>query len=262
MAITSEAQLIAARAAAKNVVFRKNSVINATVGLPTDLYRAVGFPAQPPIPAAAVVCDASTPGALPLPFSVVSGNQVFLDAVHAHLGAPGQLCFVDRVIHSGGINTLITTTQAINTPPLPARAPAVLCRWYLVCWVDVQAVATSATVTGTYTDSTLATFVIPIPGSVWRVARKLELLPAAGKFLASVQTVTLSASSSPTPGDFGVVCEKSIGIRGGTFSANTLFGYESLVRNTHSDTPCITANFISTSTNTGAINADLVLMQG
>jgi hypothetical protein len=260
MAITTEAHLIAARAGSRPIQIVKQSVTSVS-GTKSSLYRLLGgFPAQPPIPTAAVVCNAATEGALAPPFAVLPGNELYVDAISMQLGAVAQIEIVDRVIHSGGLNATLTTPQAINTPALPPRASAAQCRWYCEFYLDGGGTAANATFNVTHTDSTTSAIVVSIVASV-RSARKIELVPAAGKIISSVQQVTLSASTG-TASNFGVVAEQFSGVKAGVLAANGTIEYEGLVRRVGSADACLSANLNCTGISTGAVEGSIQLMQG
>ncbi|MGL4576375.1 MAG: hypothetical protein ACRCV9_16445 [Burkholderiaceae bacterium] len=260
MAITSEALLIEARAGARAAPYRKDSVGNTAAGQIFDLWRATGIPTQPAIPAAAAVCDATTVGAISLPFVIAGGKNLFIDAILAQFAIAGQMQFVDRLIHSGGLNATLTTAQAVNTPALPARATPARCRWYIVAHADLGGTGVNATVAVTYTDSTTANLVVAIPPTQ-RANRKIEIIAGAGKVIASVQTVTQSATTGAA-GNYGIVCEMPTGVRAGVLAAGGSIEYESLMRDMQSASPCLSANVLCTTTATGVIDAELLFMQG
>lgn len=260
MPITTEALLIAARAAARPVLYRKDSIANVGASQIVSLYRATGFPTQPVVPAAHVVCDATTTGAITLPFVISGGNNVFVDAILMQFAVPGQLQMVDRIIHGGGLNGTLITAQTVSTPALPARAPAARCRWFLECYADLGATATNATLAVTHTDATTANIVVAIP-TTWRAARQLEIIAGAGKVIASVQSVTLTATTG-VAGSFGVTCELPVGVRCGVLAAGSSIEYESLMRDMQSASPCLVGKILATNTTAGAIDGEIIVMQG
>jgi hypothetical protein len=218
MAITSEAGYIAAKASGRYVRFQKLSIANAVAGTIHSLWRSAGpYPAQPVIPGAAAVCDNTTPGALDLP-AVTGGNTRYIDAYSMINTIAGQVRFVDRLIHGGALNGTLTTLQTVNTPALPARATAAAVDWSLECYTDLGATATTATVAVTYTDTTTANLSVAIPAT-WRAGRQLPIAPTTGKIIASVQNVTLLASTTAA-GAFGVTAQQDIGVNAILISPN------------------------------------------
>jgi hypothetical protein len=218
MAISTEAGYIAAKAGGSYKRFFKSSIANALGATIMSMWRSTGpFPAQPAVPGAAALCDRTTPGALELP-AVTGANTRYIDAFNLQLGAAGQLRFVDRVIHNGNLNATVITAQAVNTPALPARAPALGCDWFLECYIDTGATAVNATVALTYTDTTTANIVVAVPAT-WRAGRMLQIVPTTGKVIASVQSVLLSATTGAA-GAFGVTAQQDIGVSAIVVSAN------------------------------------------
>jgi hypothetical protein len=209
MAITSEAGYIAARAASRYLRFQKASIANAVAGTIHSMWRSAGpFPLQPAIPGAAVTCDNTTVGALDLP-AVSGSNTRYIDAYNIWGSSTGQCRFVDRLIHSGNLNGTLTTAQTVNTPALPARAVAAAVDWCLECYTDLGATTTTATVAVTYTDTTTQNLSVTIPAT-WRAGRQLPITAATGKVIASVQSVTLLASTLAA-GAFGLTAQQDIG---------------------------------------------------
>lgn len=218
MAITTEAGYITAKAGGSYRRFYKNSIANATAGTIHNMWRSTGpYPVQPAIPGAVALCDRTTPGALELP-AVAGANTRYIDAFNLQLSQAGQVRFVDRVIHSGNLNGTLTTAQTVNTPALPARAPAFGCDWFLECYSDTGATSVNANIAVTYTDATSNTIVVSIPAN-WRAGRMLQIPPTLPKIIASVQTVTLSLSTG-TVGAFGVTCQQDIGVTALVIGAN------------------------------------------
>ncbi len=218
MAITTEAGYIASRAGGRYLGIQKASIANAVANSIHSLWRSTGpRPAQPAIPGAAAVCDNTTPGALELP-AVTGGNTRYIEAYNLIGSTPGQVRFVDRLIHNGNLNGTLLTAQAVNTPALPARAVAASVDWCIECYTDLGATGVNATVALTYTDTTTANIVVAIPAT-WRAGRQLPIPPATGKIIASVQNVTLSATTGAA-GAFGITAQQDLGFNATLITAN------------------------------------------
>lgn len=218
MAITTEAGYIAAKAGGSYKRFQKTSIANAVAGGIQSMWRSTGpFPAQPAIPGAAALCDRTTPGALELP-AVNGANTRYIDAFSLLSTTAGQVRFVDRVIHNGNLNGTVITAQAVNTPALPARAPALACDWFIEVYTDLGATGVNATVALTYTDATTANIVVAVPATA-RAGRMLPIAPTTGKVIASVQSVTLSATTGAV-GAFGITAQQEIGVNATVIAAN------------------------------------------
>lgn len=257
-----EAALIAARASGRPSEIIKASVGNAAAGQLFSLYRAAGtVPQQPAIPAAHVVCTNATGGAIAPKFTMVGGNSLYVDAIACQFQNAGQMRIVDRIIHGGGLNGTVLTAQPINTPALPAGVVAAHCRWFAEWYADTGATAANATFAVTHTDATTANIVIAVGGTV-RTSRKIELVPAAGKIIASVQQLTSLTASTGTAGNFGITCQQYFSVKAGVLAGNTSIEYESLMREVPRPDACLAAEILCTTTSTGIVEGDIFLMQG
>jgi hypothetical protein len=206
MAIGNDSQYIGARAAGRTKTVQKASIANQTVGGVCSLWRSTGpLPTQPLIPAATVLCNNTTQGALDMPSAVAVR---YIDELSLSTTVTGAIHLCDRVLHSIQLSGVLTTAQTVNTPTLPARAPAVECEWWLEWYADTGATGTTASVAVTYTDSTTGTVSVSLSATM-RAGRRLPIIPAAGKIIASIQSVTLAASTG-TAGAFGVVCSRRL----------------------------------------------------
>jgi hypothetical protein len=259
MAITTEAGLIAAQAGGLNQPILKAAIANAAAGQIFSYYRSAGsFPLQPAIPTAHALCSNSTAGAITTP-TLTGGNTSYINAVNAFFSVAAQIEIVDRVIHGGGLNGTLTTAQAVNTPALPIRAPAAGCRWWLEWYADTGATAVTANVAVTYTDATTSVVAIALSATT-RANRKIEITPVAGKRIASVQTVTLSATTGAV-GNFGVTVTQSTGIRFSSLTANAPIEYLSMMWQTPNDA-CLALIAYCTTTTAPALDGGLFAMQG
>ena len=259
MAITTEAGYITAKAGGRYLSFQKASIANAVAGTIHSLWRSTGpRPAQPAIPGAAAVCDNTTPGALELP-AVTGGNTRYIDAYNITGTTPGQARFADRLIHNGNLNGTLATAQAVNTPALPARATAAAVDWSLECYTDLGATGVTATVAVTYTDTTTANLTVAVP-STWRAGRQLPISPAIGRIIASVQQVTLSATTGAA-GAFGITAQQDLGIVGTLITANIPDKDASMVLPILA-TACISMLVDCSTTNTGDIRGGYRVIEG
>jgi hypothetical protein len=260
MAITTEAGLIAARAGLRIAPYVKLAVVNAAAGQKMSMFRAAAVvPAQPAVPASTVVCDGATVGALAIPVTV-GANSLYCDLMHMQLGAAGQMEVVDRIIQGLALNGTLTTAQATNTPAIPAPYTATETRWYLEWYTDTGATAVTATVAFTRADATTGTVAVALAATM-RAGRKLEFSSSTTSPIASVQSVTLSATTGAA-GAFGVVAEVPLPLRMGTASANFYGEFEGLIRIVPRSSPCISTNILCTTTSTGAVDGGFGLMAG
>lgn len=259
MAISSEAGYIAAKAASSYKRFQKASIANAVAGTMHSLWRSAGpLPVQPAIPGAAALCDRTTAGALDLPL-VTGGNTRYIERCNGVNTTGGNIVFVDRVIHGGGLNGTLITAQAVNTPALPARAPAAGCEWFLECYTDLGATTTTATCAVTFTDTTSSTIAVTVPAT-WRAGRVLPIIPPTGKLIASVQSVTLTATTGAA-GSFGVTAQQNTGAVLTPPAANAGDRDVAMILPIAADA-CLSIMVDCTSTSTGDVRGGLQIMEG
>jgi hypothetical protein len=258
MSITTEAGYTAAKATAKAAPVNKTSIANAVAGQLMSLWRATGNPTQPAIPGAAAIVTNATAGAL-LMAALTTGDTRYIDAFALNSSSAGTIVAFDRVINDGTLNGTLLTAQAINTPALPARAPAAECDWYLEWYTDTGATAATATVAVTYTDATTSNIAVALTATM-RAARMLQIVPVAGKIIASVQTVTLSVSTG-TAGNFGVTCVRRLAVSAIVATANIGDRLESMLRKIDAAS-CLMLGVECSTTSTGQVSGFVTLMEG
>jgi hypothetical protein len=260
MTITTESGYIAARAGIYTSAVQKATIASMTAGTIADTYRSTGpNPGQPAIPGAAAVCTSATAGAQPLP-TVAGGNALYLDEMVINSTIACMVHAVDRIIHSGGLNGTLTTLQSVATPTLPARAVALECEWFLTCYTALGATTTTATVNVDYSDGTLSqTIAVTVPAS-WAAGRLLPIVPALGKRIAKINSVTLAATTG-TAGNFGVVCFERLGAACTMVAANIGDKSTSLILPVAADA-CISHIVDLSTTSTGDIRGHMKFIQG
>lgn len=265
MAITTQDALIAGRGSKRQgFAFARTSIANQAAGTLCSLYRAAGGPpAQPAIPTTAALPDDT----LSFVFTNPSGaDTTYLDTFSGvTTGGGGVLMTYDRLFHIGGLNGTLTTAQAVNSQTVlstwPVRgAPAVECEWFLENYSDTGATATTATVAVTYSDATTGTVSVAVPTN-WRAGRLLPIPPPQGKYIASVQSVALAATTGAA-GNFGVTA-------GDRKSDATLYlpqanlgASREAVFTTVPNDMCFWHVFLCTGTSTGDIRGEFSLIQG
>lgn len=267
MPITNQNELINARANKRQpFTIRRASVANQAAATLCSMYRAaatgVAQP-QPAIPAAAAVPTK----ALSINFNNPAGaDKTYLDMVDLGLTQPGRVLTYDRVFHIGGLNGTLTTAQAVNSQTVlsafPVRASlAEELEWFLECYTDLGATGVTATVAVTYTDTTTGTPTVAVPAT-WRAGRLLPITPAQGKVIASVQSVTLSATTGAA-GNFGVTAGDRIS--GASMSVQVANipppSKQGLMVEIPNDC-CLWQVVECSTTSTGDLSAELLLIQG
>jgi hypothetical protein len=184
---------------------------------------AGGYPAAGATPVAAAVCTNTLLGALPLANRTGTQKRL-LTGVALNMATAGQTGVVeDRLLHMGGLNGTLTTAQTVNldisvaTNNLQARcglADYSEVEWWLEWYVATGSTIATPTVQVTYTDLTTGSANIWVAGATALPAsvaagRRYKIIPAAGKIIRSIQSVTLSASTL-TAGNFGVTATRTL----------------------------------------------------
>lgn len=267
MAITTQDGLISARAnKRRGASFRRLSVVNMAAGQLCSLYRAGSAGAQfsqPAIPTAAAVPTK----ALSFNFPTPSGaDTTYLDSLDINAQQAGRVVWLDRVFHIGGLNGTLATAQTVNSqtplPSYPIRgAAAEELEWFLEWYADTGATAVNATVAVTYTDAGTANLVVALAATM-RIGRLLSIVPAQGKVIASVQSVTLSATTGAA-GNFGVTAGNRISASGmSVMAANIAPQPRQAILRAVPDNTCLMAMVECTTTSTGDVSGELVLVEG
>ena len=223
MTITTRDQLIDALGnSSSRLVIDKASIANAAVGLYFSLWRATGQPGQGAIPTTAATCNNALTGAMNFTqqtspatsygawSNAVCSNSVVTIEIH------------DRLMQRGGLVGNVTTAQTVslnlngvtddNMVERKGDANFSDVQWWAEWYTDTGATASNATVAVTYNDGTTGNLSIFAAGGTVRAGRMIPLnvlIPAAaaGKFIRSVDSVTLSASTG-TAGNIGFTCTR------------------------------------------------------
>ena len=225
MAITNRDRIINGLAnASQSLVINKASVASQLAGGFCSLWRATGIPGQGAIPTAVAVCDSTMVGAFR--FNDASGLDTDGQAVKTHLarlflvsGNTGtDVQIHDRLLHMGGLSGIVITPQTVGVDASVTTTNMVLRRgdvnysdvqWWHEGYVNTGVTAVTATYAVTYDDDSTGNVAVPIPAST-AASRLIQIQPAvAGRYIKSIQTVTLSATTG-TAGNFGVTCTRSL----------------------------------------------------
>ena len=218
MAITTRDQLIDAMGnKASRIVIDKANIANAAAGQYLSLWRATGQPGQGAIPTAAATCNNALTGAMNFTqqTSPATSYGAWSNAVCSNNAVTIEVH--DRLMHMGGLVGNVTTAQTVNLNLNGVTADNMVERkgdanfsdvqWWAEWYTDTGATASNATVAVTYNDGTTGGLTTFAAGGTVRAGRMIplnNLIPAAaaGKFIRSINTVTLSASTG-TAGSFG-----------------------------------------------------------
>lgn len=263
MAITNQNDLLNARANKRQDIFaQKISIANTTVGGMCSMYRATGFPTQPIIPVASAVPTA----ALSFAFNNPAGADIsYIDTSDFLTTAAGVVTWNDRVYHSLALNGTLISAQLVNsqsTMTFPVRTKAAAnCEWWLEWYADTGATAVTANVAVTYTDTTTGVIAVSV-GATVRAGRLLPIIPVAGKTIASVQSVTLSATTGAA-GSFGVTCTARLGGCSTVCTAANVSngGREAILLVIANDT-CLMPIINCSTTSSGDLRGEMTIIQG
>lgn len=205
--------------------FAKASLTAQVANEYASLWRATSVPAQGAIPTTAAICNAALLGAIPLA-PRTGGQERVIAAAEIALSAGNATLYVeDRLAHMGGLVGNVTTAQTVGidldanlgVSNLAERIGAPdysEVEWYLEWYTATGATVSTPTAQVTYHDGTTGSVNIftgagatALPASVG-ASRRYEIVPTNGKFIRSIQTVALSASTG-TAGNFGVTAVRS-----------------------------------------------------
>ena len=218
MTITTRDQLIDALGNnASRLVIDKANIANAVAGAYFSLWRATGQPGQGAIPTAAATCNNTLTGAMNFTQQTAPATSygAWSNAVCSNNAVTIEIH--DRLTHMGGLVGNVTTAQTVSLNLNGVTADNMVERkgdtnfsdvqWWAEWYTDTGATASNATVAVTYNDGTTGNLTTFAAGGTVRAGRTIplnNLIPAAaaGKFIRSVDTVTLSASTG-TAGNFG-----------------------------------------------------------
>ena len=264
MTLATENDVINARANKRQgLSFQKASIANMVAGALCSMYRSTGpVPVQPAIPAAAVLCTK----ALSWNFnSPTGGDKIYLDVMDGVCTLAGRIVWFDRLFHLGGLSGIVTTAQAVNsqsvlTLPLRDADPGEV-EWFVEWYADTGATGVTATLAATYTDLSTGNITLSLAATM-RAGRLLPIVPPTGKTIASLQTLTLSATTG-TAGNFGVTAGNRIsGASLHIPAANVAPPSRELILREVPDNTCLWPVVECSSTSSGDIRGEFTLIQG
>jgi hypothetical protein len=246
----------------------KVSAGSMLAGQYASLWLLASQPSAGAVPAAVAVCDATTLGAHALPSRSVgfSRSLAWLWVNLANAGS--NLIIEDRLSACGGLNATLITAQTCNvdisvaTSNMVERVGATNyseCQFYLEWYTATGVTSTTFTCAVTYNDSTTGNIAVVIPASV-AASRRYLIQPVNGKFIRSVQTVTLTASTG-TAGSFGVTAVRPItAVTNDIANKNATYDFASLGCPYVYDNSCVTTSMYCITTTTGTVLARWKMM--
>lgn len=261
-----------------NILIDKASISNAVAGQFYSLWRATGQPGQGAIPTTAAICINTLTGAINFTqqtLPATSYHSVF-EALCSNNTTTLELH--DRLMHMGGLNGTLLTSQTVNLDVHTNIASNNLSarignsnysdiNWWMEWYTDTGATASNATINVTYNDGTSGDLTVVAVGGTLRASRLIllnGLIPAAssGKFIRDINTVILSASTT-TAGNFGFTATR---FRSSIFQplANSRYkeDWASLGLPEIPNESCVFPIQLSSTTSTGTVRANGKISHG
>ena len=264
MAITTQDGLIAALATATPQSYYKASIANMVAGQLCSLFRATGIPLQGSTPGAWATCDLTTVGG----FSYTNPTNptlTYLGGLSFSPANAGTAVLFDRLAAMGGLSGTSTSAQTVNGS-IPANRGAASngsnVEWYLEWYTDTGSTAVTATITYTnQSDVSGRTTTVSVAATT-RAGRMMLIVPAAGDYIKSIQSVTLSASTL-TAGSFGVTVVRRLAeIPCSNVSVFPVLDAINLGLPMVYDSSCLFLAVLCSTTSTGVAQGKVVLPQG
>lgn len=264
MAITTQDGLVAAIAAAVPFNFLKASLSSAAAGQLFSLWRATGIPLQASIPSTWATCTSSTTGAVGFT-NPTNPALTYLANMTMQPANVGSLIVFDRLGERGGLSGTVTTAQTVNAS-IPANRGAAIngsnVEWYLEWYTDTGGTAVTATITYTNQNDTTGLTTTVSLAATTRAGRMMLITPAAGDYIKSIQSVTLSATTG-TAGSFGVTaCLRVAEIANGNIQYISSMDAINLGLPRVYDNACLMLASLCSTTSTGIVQGRLILAQG
>jgi hypothetical protein len=176
----------------------------------------------------------------------------------------------DRLGHMGGLSGTLLTAQTVgldlnanlgvsNISQRIGKADFSEVEWYLEWYTATGATITTPTANVTFHDGTTGVVNInnlggtALPANV-AASRRYMLQSTNGKFIRSVASVTLSASTG-TAGNFGVTAVRNLATVAQTAPLNTPYTFDVWNLNAPEiyDNACVTNSMIPNTTSTGVV---------
>lgn len=226
MAISTLDELLAAmRGGAYTLLVNKASLGSQILGIDASLWTAAGFPAAGVAPTTAAICNNALTGHFPLAARSGAQNRIISRSAQAMATLNSSLFIEDRLGHMGGLSGTSILAQTVgldlhanllvdNIAQRIGNANYSEVQWYLEWYTATGATVSTPTAQVTFNDASTGSVNISnlgstaLPATVG-AARRYKLTPTNGKYIRSVDTVTLSASTG-TIGNFGVTAVRPL----------------------------------------------------
>ena len=215
MAISTVDGLLSAMASNRQKFpITKTSAVTTVAGGNGSYWRIAGTPiGQGAIPSTAATCNNTTLGGINF-VNPTGGMSTYISRLGILASVVQAIEIHDRLAHMGGLSGTVTTAQTVgidlnalgstdNIVNRKGKSDYSAVQWYLE-WYSATG-STAATATVTYTNhlgTTGKTTTVSVAASR-PAGTLLQIIPASGDNIMSIQSVTLSVSTG-TAGSFGV----------------------------------------------------------
>ncbi len=188
-----------------------------TISTCSSGWRYSSIPVIGALPTTATVCDGNTLGAIGPILNAPVGqfNYLVESTTLTTTTARVSALVSDRLVHMGSLSGIVTTPQDVlvdaSQTVLDGRrgsADYSDLEWWVEWYVATGATTTTATLAVTYADGSTGNVLITVPATA-AIARLIQIIPDPGKYIKSIQTLTLTATTG-TAGNFGVTVSRPI----------------------------------------------------
>jgi hypothetical protein len=176
-----------------------------------------GMPAAGAVPTTAAIPTLATNGAIPFT-APTGGRDKHLISVSIAPTVPGVYLLYDRLLHIGGLNATLTTSQTVQGSPASPALTRNTGGAGNIAFYEIYTIigTTSTTLTMTYTNQEgtgSRTSTMNIGGTAFREVTRMQRIPlAAGDTgIQSVQSVQLTATTG-TAGNFGITIAQPLAL--------------------------------------------------
>lgn len=268
MPITSLDSLINSFNSTQSLLINKATIATQIAGGWSSLWRAVGIPAQGAIPTIGEICTKSTLGAMSFSNPGSNINSYIARGSYLNSNASTDLYVCDRMLHIGGLSGTVVTAQAVNLDASDVNLNSRRgdsdysdVQWWIEWYTATGATGVNFTVAVTYVDNSTANIVVAVPAST-AASRLIPIYPpSAGKFIKSIQSVTLSATTG-TAGNFGITANRVLcNFASGLANSSVVYDWQMLGLPLIANDACLTLTMLCGTTSTGNVYGTMRLVQ-
>ena len=264
-AITTQDGLLTAMATATVVNFSKASLANAVAGQTFSTWTAAGYPTSGATPSTWTTVTSSTTGC-PAFTNPTSPALTYFTSLELQPVQAATVIVYDRLAHMGGLSGTSTSAQTVSGTIPSGRGAAVNgsnVEWYLEWYTATGSTAATATITYTNQGDTTGRTTTLSLAATQRAGRAMFILPAAGDYIKSIQSVTLSASTL-TAGSFGVTAMRRIASLSNSMAGTMITSKDAFTLGLPLvyDNACVFLMVLCSTTSSGIIQGQFALSQG